>query len=260
MFGLSTQSFDNAPGSGVSELSSKKDPDDSKDLFSGVMVPNQNKNESFGRIAYVKSDSVVCLNGPELEFDAQVGTLFYGDRVTVTRIKDKFVEVEAGTVHGWVESTFLTDDLKEIIPSLRSAYIYGVTNEETIKLRRYIHDEALGQELGLSLQSIEYILFILKKTGIKVSWPPVRPREPGVWKTILRGLKGVSMGVEPKTGSVLEYAGNGTPGFIGYVEAVHPDQSITLQTVGRVEEGEYRVEEFSHEEWKEWRPVFICFT
>lgn len=69
------------------------------------------------------------------------------------------------------------------------------------------------------------------------------------------------MTLEPKTGSILEYAGDdGVNGFLAYVVAVHPDLSITIKSIGRLKEGEYREEDFTQSQWKEWRPVFISFS
>jgi len=228
--------------------------------LSGVIIPTHKVAQSLGRVAYVQSDTAICMSSPKFTFDTQVGSLSYGDKVMVTRVQDSFAEIDTNVVRGWVETKVLSDDVHKVFPDLQSNQIYGFNNEQTIKLRRYLHDETLAQLLMLPLQSTEYLLYTLKRAGVTVSWPPTRPREPGAWQKILRGVKGVTMGIEPRTSSIFEYVGYGAPGFLGYVEAVHPDQSITLQSVGRINEGEYRVEEFTHDEWKEWRPVFISFV
>ena len=77
----------------------------------------------------------------------------------------------------------------------------------------------------------------------------------------MRGVRGVSISVEPRTQAVLERpAESGERGFVAYVSAVHPDNSIVIEGVGMFMAGEYTVETFSHEEWREWRPVFISFS
>lgn len=231
-----------------------------ENAFSGVMVPNIKAGESYGRTAYVIEDMVFCMSKPKMSFDTQIGTLFYGDKVTVDRMKDSSAEVDNGLFRGWVESKDLSDDINDVLPKFRSSYVYDANNEQTLKLRRFLRDEFFGGKLELPLQTAEYIFYVLKRSGVEISWPSDRPRIPGTWQNILRGKRGVNMGIQPRTNSILEYSGNGTPGFLGYVEAVHPDESITLQTVGRVVEGEFRVEEFTRDEWKEWRPTFISFV
>jgi hypothetical protein len=229
--------------------------------LSGVIVPpTDNITQSFGRVAYVQSDEAICLSGPNFMFDTKVKSLSYGDEVVVNRTQDSFAEIETGRARGWVETKVLSDDVQQVFPDLKPSQIYGVNNEQTIKLRKFIKDETLAQLLLLPLQSTEYVLYMLKRTGSTLVWPPTRPREPGSLHKILRGVKGVGISIEPRTRSIFEYVGDGESSFLGYVEAVHPDLSITLHSVGRLEEGEYLVEELTHVKWKEWRPVFLSFT
>lgn len=226
-----------------------------------IVTSGDKSSDLIGWTAYIKVDSVPYFSQPELIFDTKLGSFSYGDKVMVVCSVNNFTEVRTATVQGWVATEALSDDSKQILPVLETGNIYNAHNEQTIKLRRCINDEALGQMLTIPLQSVEFALMALKQRQILISWPAERPRLPGRWKTLLRGYKGVSLSIEPRTGAILEYGGDdGTDGFLGYVEAVHPDLSITLQSVGRVVEGEYRVEEFSHNEWKEWRPVYISFA
>lgn len=67
------------------------------------------------------------------------------------------------------------------------------------------------------------------------------------------------MSIEPRTSSIIEYLNENNDGIIGFITEVSPDLAITMSSVGRIEAGEYRVEKFTHDEWKEWRPVFISF-
>lgn len=229
--------------------------------LSGVIIPTHKAGQALGRVVYVQSDTATCFNRPELSFDTQLCQLTYGEKVSVNRMKGEFAEIDATKIRGWVESKNLSDDASEVFPALESGVIYGKGDAETIKLRRFLNDETLAGRLALPLQSTEHVLYLLKRFGLKVNWPLTRPRVPGTWQKILRGVKGVSMSIEPRTAAIFEYVGDeGVPGFLGYIEAVHPDQSITLQSVGRKNEGEYLVEEFTNQEWKEWRPTFITFT
>ncbi|MFT7644758.1 MAG: hypothetical protein ACI9BF_000415 [Candidatus Paceibacteria bacterium] len=229
--------------------------------LSGVIAPSTDSvSQSLGRVAYVKSGDAICLSGPKFVFDTKIKSLSYGDEVVVTRTLDSFAEIETGGVRGWVEVKVLSDDIQQVFPNLKSNQIYEFNNDQTIKLRKYINDETLAHLLLLPLQSTEYVLYMLKRSGSRLVWPPIRPREPGALHKILRGVKGAVISIEPRTRSIFEYVGDEESSFLGYVEAVHPDLSIKLHSVGRLEDGEYLVEEFTHDEWKEWRPIFVSFT
>lgn len=230
--------------------------------LSRPIIASTDKNGDIeGWTAYVQDETVTYYSQPILSIDTKLGSFFYGDKVIVTRTIKNFAEVHNATVRGWVNTEALTEDFLAVLPNFEHSFVYGVYDKETIKLRRLIQDEVLGGKLEVPLQSLEFVLSILKQKQLQVEWPLLRPRLPGSWKTLLRGVKGVSLSLEPHTGAILEYAGDdGISGFFGYVEAVHPDLSITLQSVGREKEGEFRIEEFYHNEWKEWRPVFISFV
>ncbi|MCA9357415.1 hypothetical protein H6784_00205 [Candidatus Nomurabacteria bacterium] len=222
--------------------------------------PSYAPSVAAGRLAYVVKDSVACVQQPSHIFDTVVGFLSYGDEVMVGDMGERLVHVDTPKFSGWVETEALSDDRKKVFPNLVPGFSYNASSEEAFRLRRYIKDELLGHELRLPLQSIEFIIYTLKRSNVTIAWPNERPRTPGTWKTILRGVAGVSMSIEPHTGAVFEYAGNGTPGFLGYVLEVRPDKSIKMASVGRIKEGEYLVEEFTSDEWKEWRPVYISFA
>lgn len=225
-----------------------------------LVVPPISPDMIQGRSAYVVHDAVVCLSRPTFDFDTVVGMLDYAERVAVDVIEGEFAHIITPSMSGWVPVEMLTDDLSVVMPQLESGKVYGSQSEETKKLRKYIDDEALGSALALPLQGSEYLLFRLKRAGTKVRWSDVRPRAAGKWQSILRGQGGVTMGIEPKTGAVLEYSGGETQSFLGYVESVKPNRSIVISSVGREREAEYREETFSNEQWREWRPVFISFT
>ncbi|MCD5381300.1 MAG: hypothetical protein LR008_01860 [Candidatus Pacebacteria bacterium] len=231
-----------------------------KDSVKAPIVQTAVSDTQIGQSAYVCVDVALCLSQPSVSLDGKLGEFYYGDRVTVLRLDGGFAEVRIRDTRGWLSVDSLTEDRSKVMPDFKSAYVYGSTDEQTIKLRRLIKDEALTGQLELPLQPIELILFILKTKNAKIGWPATRPRIVGLWNIILRGIKGISMSIEPHTNSIIEYSGTESKGFVGYIEAVHPDLSITLKSVGRVEPGEYRVEEFTHDEWKEWRPVFISYT
>jgi hypothetical protein len=211
------------------------------------------------RICYIAQSHVRCLQTAQKKFDTLRGLLRYGDVVKVIQHKEKWSFVESTAVQGWVKSTCLTDDKNSVYPQLLHDHVYDEHHLETKKLRKYLNDELLGGLLGIKLQTSEWVIYQLTRLGTEVAWPLERPRLPGMWQSILSGKRGVSIGTEPKTGSVLEYNGD-TESFIAFVESVTPDDSIVVSCVGRQKLGVYENKEFTRAQWREWRPVFISFT
>ncbi len=210
--------------------------------------------------AYVISDFANCLSRPVKSFDGVVGQFTYAQKVFVDMSEGIFAHVSTSHLSGWVEVSQLTDDKFRVIPQFATAVVYDMLHAETIKLRKLTHDEQLGNVLHLPLQGLEYMLFRLKEQNISIDWKGKRPRLAGDWQVILRGIKSITMNIEPKTGSVLESSGTETKPFLAYVESVSPDSIITITSVGRVHEGEFLREEVPKSQWIEWRPVFISFS
>lgn len=213
-----------------------------------------------GRQAYVAALTCVCFARPIIAFDTKLGSLSYGARVIVLKREGMFVYVEGQECSGWVNGDELVYEKEFIIPQLQPGTVYEYDNTETIKIRTALNDECLGGVLCLPLQPVEYVLYVLAERGVKVAWPPVRPRTPGSLQVLLRGLRGVRIGIEPKTGALMEYRNEEGKGVIGLIEAVHPDETIILRSVGKEKDGEYRVETIQKDAWRELRPVFISFV
>ncbi len=230
-----------------------------KEFVKGVNFTTGTIVESIGRLAYVGADEAVCYSQAIIDFDTKLGDLHYGDAVMVKSINGAYAKINFQDYDGWMKVSDLVDDKNLIFPNLMSAYVYGPKNDETLKLRKYLKDELLGGLLNLPLQPLELIIFLLKTQRIVVKWPNTKPRIPGSLNNLLKGKKGVSMSIEPRTSSIIEYLNENNDGIIGFITEVSPDLAITMSSVGRIEAGEYRVEKFTHDEWKEWRPVFISF-
>jgi hypothetical protein len=211
------------------------------------------------RVGYVTQSAVRCLQVPQKKFDTLRGLFTYGEAVKVIQQKDQWSFVESAVVQGWVESKYLTDDKKAVFPQLNSGQTYGANNPETKKLRQYLNDELLGGLLGLPLQPTEFATYQLRRLAIEVAWPLERPRLPGMWQSILSGKRGIAIGREPKTGSVLETT-SGPKQFLAFVESVTPDDSLVISCIGRQQEGVYEKTECTRAQWFEWKPVFISFT
>jgi hypothetical protein len=208
-------------------------------------------------IAYVGSTRVPLFSAPTKEFDTVVTNLSYGTMVMVLEEKGRFSKVAVDGNEGWV----LRDDLSD-----RAAYVYpefvigeenGVDDPNTLRLRACIKDEFNGIESEVALQAGEYILYKLMRKGKSITWPSIRPRTPGRWHVILRGLPGIRISITPRSGTVMECIFPNDIGHLAYVEAVFPDERITISEVNYPDHGIYNERTLTKEEWQALNPVFI---
>ncbi|MFW6209952.1 MAG: hypothetical protein ACOC4E_00490 [Patescibacteria group bacterium] len=213
-----------------------------------------------GLRGFICVPQVALLATPQMSLDSCIARLSYGARVTHRRATDTWLEIESVAGTGWVPAASVTPVEALVLPHLSPGELYTAEQVETRKLRACIQDAALAGELQLPLQDLELAFYHLWRRGTRFTWPAERPRTAGRWHQILRGVRDVSMSIEPHTNAILEYQGNGTPGFLGIVTAVTPEQVITVASVGRTVAGLYQEETFSPLQWREWRPIFISCT
>lgn len=208
-------------------------------------------------VMYTGSDATPIFRNPAMEFDGVMTRMPYGSMVMVLEGKGRWARVAYKNTEGWV----LRDELLD-----RSAYVYpdftvGVANESddpnTLRVRACIGDEFGGGVAELPLHASEYILYRLGKKGVSVPWTLVRPRVEGSWHTLLKGAPNVHIGVQPCAGCVMEYEQPDGSGHVVYVEAVFPDETISLSEVNYPERGIYNERIVPKEEWREWKPIFI---
>lgn len=210
-----------------------------------------------GSQAYVIIDRTDILERPVVAFDAKVGVLNYGEVVYITNIEGSYAHTRSHVAEGWVHTSALTEDKHAVFPEFKPGHMYSYSNEDTIKVRRWSHDELFGEALKLPLQPSEYVLYELSMQNKKISWPRIRPRRAGRWHSILRGHPNVKIDIEPRTHSIIEYTTDDGRGVLGIVTIVAPDNTITVKSVGRMVDGECRLDVFKSSEWRELRPVFI---
>lgn len=224
---------------------------------SEVLETRGNTETMTNTIAFVSSARTPLFGGPTKEFDTVITTLSYGAMVMVLEEKGRFSRVAQDGITGWL----LRDDLAPRAAYVYPEFIHGEENAHddpnTLRLRACIKDEFYGGETEVALQAGEYVLYKLKRKGLEINWPPARPRTPGRWRTILRGVPGIHMGVTPKTGSVMECLLEHDMGHLAYVEAVFPDERITLSEANYPDRGIYNERTLTKEEWQALNPVFI---
>jgi hypothetical protein len=207
--------------------------------------------------AYVTSDSACISYRPVLSYDGVLARLKYGQRVFVSSFQGRFASVTFEDKNGWMLKDEITNSYLDVYPDFQTGEIYSLKHPDTKKLRKIIRDDFFAEELFMPLQEVEFVTYKLLKDGRSIDWPDVRPRVAGNWQNILKGRTRIQISITPKTGSIIEYSRNDGTGWLGYTKAVHIDDSIVIEGVGRLIEGEYREETFSKEEWHEWRPVWI---
>lgn len=210
-----------------------------------------------GVVMYAGVSQVPVYKNPTIEFDAQVGTIPFGAMVIAGEPKGRFHQVTWNNIIGWVLRDDLADRAVHIYPEFVKGEENLIDGTNTSLVRAIIKDEfGLGRS-EFALQAGEYALYRLWKRGLEIRWPDIRPRVPGVWHEVLKGVDGVYMSVQPKVGALMEYMLDGEMGHIAYVEAVFPDETITISEVNNPDSGIYNEREYTKDEWKELKPVFI---
>jgi hypothetical protein len=210
--------------------------------------------------AYVTVAEAKVFARPVWAFDSVLTTIPYGVAVQVHGFQGRFAEISYQAVQGWIHKDAISENKDSIWPSLKHGATYGAEVIETTLLRRLLRDEFFAAELYMPLQPQEFIMYALLTRKQSLPSTSIRPRLPGMWHEVYKGKPGVTIGLQPKTGSVIEAFLNEHESFIGLVVAVHVDESIVVESVGREAEGCYRVDSFSKSDWQVWRPVFIQFT
>jgi hypothetical protein len=201
-----------------------------------------------------------CFNLPQQDFDCVIDTLQYGAAVTVIGYMGQYACVNRSNMHGWVRKDDITSDKSSIWPSYIVSTVYDAYHTDTIKSRRLIADQFYAGALHLPLQANEYITLKLLSENRALPWTHIRPRVAGQWKHILRGLKGIHIGVVPKIDSIMEWSTEDGEGRLAYVESVTKDNTIIFSTIGIDSPGLYVSKTSTEDEWKECRPVFIEVT
>lgn len=211
-------------------------------------------------VMYTGSEQTSLFRQPTMEFDSVIGHIPYGSLVMVLESRGRWARIAHKSVQGWA----LRDELSD-----RAAYVYpdftiGQENRHddpnTLRVRACIADEFGAGKAEMPLQSSEYVLYRLCKKGIRVNWPGVRPRVEGTWHEILKGREHVQIGVRACGGCIMEYVNEDGTGHLAYVEAVFPDETLTISEANFPADGIYNERVLTKEEWRELKPIFLEFS
>jgi hypothetical protein len=208
-------------------------------------------------VAYIASAETPLFATPTKEFDTVITRLGYGTMVMVLAEKGRFSNIAQDGMAGWVLREDLVDRAAHVFPDFVIGKENVADDPNTLRVRACIKDAFHGGETEVVLQSGEYALYKLMRKGLTINWPPTRPRTPGRWRYILRGVPGIYIGVTPKTGSVMECTLEHDMGHLAYVEAVFPDDRITISEANNPDNGMYNERTLTKEEWTALNPVFM---
>jgi hypothetical protein len=212
-----------------------------------------------GYTVYVVVDKLDC-HSSEGEQNAKntVTSFVYGESLKHLYTNGKLALVAKGDVRCWVDATGIIDDQKLVFPSFEPYQIYRAGSDTTVKLRKCLSRHVKKKEEYLG--SDEFVLYRLQKDSFLIPWEAMSTMPGKSWYQKLLNRRGVGIHTEPKTYAALEYLDDAGKFVYGYITAVQPDHTIHVESIGREEPGEFRVEQFSKVEWERWRPVFITFS
>lgn len=206
---------------------------------------------------YVGNTAVPMYRNPTIAFDTCIRTIPYGEMVMMLEPRGRFYKIIWNEIEGWVLRDDLVENSVQVYPEFVIGEEQSVDHPNTARVRTVLGDIFGLQRSNFPLQAGEYILYQLWKKDIYITWNEVRPRVPGLWHKILKGTRGVHVGVVPKVGSIMEYMLHDDMGHLAYVEAVFPDDTITISECNFPDSGIYNERELLKEEWKAVKPVFI---
>lgn len=208
-------------------------------------------------IMYIRSGEVKLFKKPTIEFDTVISSLGYGDMVMLFEKRGRWAHVGYGEIQGWVLREDLADTPHAVYPEFMLGSENAADAQNTIRVRATIRDQFAGALAALPLQAGEYVVYRLIRRGLEIMWPNDRPRVPGIWHALLRGVPGIRIGTTPKTGALMEYMMSEEMGHIAYIESVLPDETIRIAETNFPDNGIYNERVLTREEWRELRPVFI---
>ncbi|MBY0310337.1 hypothetical protein K2Q16_04305 [Patescibacteria group bacterium] len=210
--------------------------------------------------AFVRVPEARLFLRPVHAFDSVLTVVPYATPVRVMRHEGRFTSIEHHGVIGWVHKDELVYSGESIFPELAVGESYDAHHASTQAVRRYLGDDFFTESLYLPLLAVEYVSFMLRRNGRTLPWTMVRPRRAGTWHVLLRGGRGVHVGLAPHTGAVIEYDVPDGESVVGYVESVRPDGTLTVSTVGKDEEGVFVRYQLNEKEYRELRALFIRVT
>ena len=181
---------------------------------------------------------------------------------------------------GWIRSDFITEAPP---PAPRPAQqslqlIIGTPNlfdsPNTIAIRQIIGDEFGGGAEKDHLNCTEYVQYrIQSKLGVKIKWPPDRPRNGGKWASIFQKNNLFKVLSDPLpncamcfTDGISMNPATNAIGHVAFVEDVLPDGSVRVSEAnwppaGQLPKGQYHERNIPKQKWQtQYKAQFVEFT
>lgn len=226
-------------------------------LLSEASVPTAVPAPAGGAASrYVVAYATPLYADPTIAFDNVLRHLPCGTAVTEGLRSGRFVAVslEDGSAGFVLEEALLP--AHAVLPALTRGHRYLADAPQTVAIRQYLADPFGAGRAGLPLTPEEYVTYRLSQSGCVLPWPVSHGRIAGTWARKLRGVAGVHIGVEPRTGAVMEYIIDDV-GFLAYLERVSPDLTITVVGIGLTFEAQFTEQVLKERDWRELRPLFL---
>jgi hypothetical protein len=133
-------------------------------------------------------------------------------------------------------------------------YASSHTSTQTIREKLSQYDAHLVQKSDLSLR--EWLLYTVHSKRDSVPLLALQMTPIGSWHTTLKGLLGISVGIAPYTGALMEWGSGPQTGNTAVLLEVTPAETITVGELGVTKAGLYTKRVLLKSEWLELRPVF----
>ena len=140
---------------------------------------------------------------------------------------------------------------------LRPGVRYSTDHPDTVAIREYLKRETSLRIAPTDLTTLEWLAYTYQKSGRELPWLALALAPLGQWHQALRGLSMATIGLVPKTQSLMEWQSDKQEGHLGRVLSVTPDESILVQELSMSVPGTLTEQRFTAADWKELRPVFI---
>jgi hypothetical protein len=200
-------------------------------------------------VMYVGSGDAPLYLRPVREFDEVVVRVPYGSMVLAMEEEGRFVRVSYARYTGYMLRDDVADRASFVYPEFVPGEENAYDDPNTLRVRACIRDLFGGGETEYPLQAGEYVTYRLFRKGLSISWAESRPRVPGRWHELLEGAPGIAIDTTPKPGAIMESLLGDDVGHVAYVEAVFPDEVITISETNYPDRGVYSERTLSKEAW-----------
>lgn len=139
---------------------------------------------------------------------------------------------------------------------LEENQLYDASHFGVIKIREKLaaYDYHLVQKTALTMR--EWLLYVVHVKRPTIPLLALQMTPIGSWYVTLKGQSGVSIGISPYCGALMEWGSGDQTGNVALVQKVTPEETITWAQLGETKPGQYTTQTMVKKDWLELRPVF----